>query len=100
MNKYLRYETTKDQPRSDWSSAEIIDNKLKDIVKSVNNRAGISQRKIGRHFHVYHSTISRNFPNRTSIRIRKRGTAPKMDSEDQGKRIVENSIVNCCLVVI
>ena len=51
----------------------------------MNNRSGISQRKIGRRFHVHHSTISRNFRKRTSIRIRKRRMAPKMDSENQEK---------------
>ena len=87
MNEYLSYGTTKDQRRS-ARPLKLFDKKLNDIVKSVNNRSGISQRKIGRRFHVHHSTISRNFRKRTSICMRKRRTAPKMDSEDQEKRIV------------
>ena len=87
LNEYLSYGTTKDQRRS-ARALKLFDKMLNDIVKSVNNRSGISQRKIGRHFHVHHSTISRNFRKRTSIRMRKRRTAPRMDSEDQEKRIV------------
>ncbi|CAM4797872.1 unnamed protein product [Rotaria magnacalcarata] len=68
-------------------AAEVIHQKLNDIVKSVNNRSGISQRKIGRRFHVHHSTISRNLRRRTSIRIRKRQTTPKMD-----KRLNEKNV--------
>ena len=89
MNKYLRYGTTKDQRRG-GRPLKLSDKKLNDIVKSVNNRSDISQLKIGRRFHVYHSTFSRNFRKRTSIRIRKRRTAPKMDSEDQEKRVKTN----------
>ena len=89
LNKYLRYGITKDQPRS-GRSLKLSNEKLNDIVKSVNNRSGISQRQIGRRFHVHHSTISRNLRRRTSICIRKRRTAPKMDSEDQEKRAKTN----------
>ena len=87
MNKYLRYGTTKDQCRS-AHPLKLSDKKLNVIVKSKNNRSDISQRQIGRCFHLHHSTISRNFRKRTSIRMRKRRTAPKMHSEDQEKRIV------------
>ncbi|CAF4685028.1 unnamed protein product, partial [Rotaria socialis] len=89
LNKYLRYGIARDQPRS-GRPLKLSNKKLNDIVKSVNNRSGISQRKIGRRFHVHHSTISRNLRRRTSIRIRKRQTAPKMDSEDQEKRAKTN----------
>ena len=89
LNKYLRYGTTEDQRRS-GRPLKLSDKKLNDIVKSVNNRSNISQRKIGRRFHVHHSTISCNFRKRTSTRIRKCRTAPKMDSEDQEKRAKTN----------
>ncbi|CAF3880862.1 unnamed protein product, partial [Adineta steineri] len=59
---------------------------LERIVKSVNNQCGISQRKIGRRFNVHQSTNSRNLRKRTSIVIRKRRTASKMDSEDEERR--------------
>ncbi|CAF2010649.1 unnamed protein product [Rotaria magnacalcarata] len=81
-NKYLRYGIARDQPRS-GRPLKLSNKKLNDIVKSVNNRSGISQRKIGRRFHVHHSTISRNLRRRTSIRIRKRQTAPKMDNDEE-----------------
>ena len=60
LNKYLRYGTTKDQTRS-GRPLKLSNKKLNDIVKSVNNRSGISQHKIRRRFHVHRSAISRNF---------------------------------------
>ena len=72
----------------------------------MNNQSSISERKIGRRFHVHHSTVSRNFLKRTSIRIRKRRTAPKKDSEDQEKRAQTNcgklyrkSLLGCDLIL-
>ena len=89
LNKYLKYGTTKDQPRS-GRPLKFSDKILKNIVKSVNNRSGVSQRKIGRRYHVHQSTVSRNLRKRTSIHIRKRQTASKMDSKDQEKRAKRN----------
>ena len=85
LNTYLSCETTKDQSRS-GRPLKLADKQLNNIVKSVNNRSRISQRKIGRRFHVRHSTLSRNFRKRTSIHIRKHRTAPKIDGKDQEKR--------------
>ena len=56
----------------------------------MNNRCGLSQRKLGRRFGVHHSTISRTLRKRTSVVIRKRRKAPKMNSEDQEKRARKN----------
>jgi IS30 family transposase len=56
----------------------------------VNNRCGLSQRKLGRRFKVHHSTISRTLRKRTSVVIRKRRKAPKMNSEDQENRARKN----------
>ena len=79
LNKYLKYGTTKDQPRS-GRPLKFSDKILKNIVKSVNNRSGVSQRKIGRRrYHVHQSTVSRKLRKRTSIHIRKRQTPSKMD---------------------
>jgi len=89
LNKYLKYGITKDRPRS-GRPLKLSDKKLKQIVKSVNNRTGVSQRELAKDSHVHHSTISRNLRKRTSIRIRKRRTAPKMDSQDQDKRAKKN----------
>lgn len=89
LNKFLKYGTTKDQPRS-GRPVKLSDKMMNGIIKSVNNRCGVSQRKIARRFHVHQSTVSRNLQRRTSIRIRKRRTAPKMDSEDQEKRAKKN----------
>ena len=38
---------------------KLPDKMLQDII-SVINRSDVSQRKIARHFHVHHSTISRD----------------------------------------
>ncbi|CAF5144496.1 unnamed protein product, partial [Rotaria sp. Silwood1] len=83
------YGITIDRPRS-GRPLKLSDKKLKQIVKSVNNRTGVSQRELAKDSHVHHSTISRNLRKRTSIRIRKRRTAPKMDSQDQEKRAKTN----------
>ena len=89
LKRYLTYNTTKDRVRS-GRPVKLCDKNLTDIVKSVNNRCGISQRKIGRRFNVHQSTISRNLRKRTSIVIRKRKTAPKMNNEEQEKRARQN----------
>jgi len=36
-----------------------------ELVESVNNRCGLSQREMGRKFRVHHTTISRNLRKRT-----------------------------------
>ena len=89
LNKYLKYGITNDQPRKGLP-VKLSNKTLEGIVKSVNNRCGISQRKIARRFKVHQSTVSHNLRKRTSILIRKRHTAPKMDSEDQEKRAKTN----------
>ena len=60
------------------------------LVKSVNNRCALSQRKLGRRFRVHQWTISCNLRQRTSVIIRKRKKAPKMDSEEQQRRARKN----------
>ena len=63
---------------------------LNNIVKSVNNRCGLSQRKIAPRFKVHYSTISRNLQRRTSIVIRKCRKAPKMNNEQKQVRALKN----------
>ena len=82
LKKYLQYGTTKDLSRS-GRSLKLSKKNLNNIVKSVNNRCGLSQRKTARRFKVHYSTISHNLQRRTSIVIRKRRKAPKMDNEQQ-----------------
>ena len=81
LKKHLLYEINHDRPRSGHPS-EFSDQNLKAIVRSVNDRCSVSQRKIARRFQVHQSTISRNLRRRTSVVIRKRSHAPKMDSKD------------------
>ena len=63
---------------------------MNNIVKPVNNRCGLSQRKIARQFKVHYSTISRIRQRRTSIVIRKRREVPKMNNEQQQVRTRKN----------
>ena len=89
LKEYLRYRTTKDLPRS-GRPVKLSTKDLNRLVKSVNNRCARSQRKLGRRFRVHQSTISRNLRQRTSVIIRKRKNAPKMDSEEQQRRARKN----------
>jgi len=75
LKKSLKYGIKNDQPRK-GRPVKLSNKTLEVIVKSVNNRCGISQRKIARRFKVHQSTVSRNLRKRTSILIRKRRTAP------------------------
>ena len=89
LKKYLRYETTKDLPRN-GRPVKLSTKDFNRLVKSVNNRCVRRQRKLGRRFRVHQSTISRNLLERTSVIIRKRKKAPKMDSEEQQRRARKN----------
>ena len=89
LKKYLRYGTTKDLSRS-GRPVKLSTKDFNRLVKSVNNRCVRSQRKLGRRFRVHQSTISRNLRHRTSVIIRKRKKAPKMDSEEQQRRARKN----------
>lgn len=89
LTKYLKCGITKDEPRT-GRPLKISNKKLNNLVKSINNRCGLSQRKMARRFRVHQSTISRNLKKRTSIVIRKRHKAPKMNTEKQEKRARKN----------
>ena len=89
LKKYLQYGTTKDLSLS-GRPLKLSKKNLNNIVKSINNRCGLSQRKIARRFKVHYSTISRNLQRRTLIVIRKRRKAPKMNNEQQQVRARKN----------
>ena len=89
LKKYLQYRTTKDLSRS-GRPLKLSKKNLNNIVKYVNNRCGLSQRQIARRFKVHYSTISRNLQRRTSIVIRKRRKASKMNNEQQQVRARKN----------
>ena len=52
-------------------------------VKRVNNKTGISQRRLARRFGVHQSTISRTLKNKTTVKIYTRKSAPKYRNENQ-----------------
>ena len=89
MKKYLQYGTTKDLSRN-GRPLKLSKKNLNNIVKSVNNRCGLSQRKIAPRIKMHYSTISRNLQRRTSIVIRKCRKAPKMNNEQQQVRARKN----------
>ena len=86
LKKYLQYGITKDVSRN-GRSLKLSKKNLNNIV---NNRCGLSQRQIARRFKAHYSTISRNLQRRTSIVIRKRRKAPKMNNEQQQVRARKN----------
>ena len=75
--KYLQYGITKSLSPSDHP-LKLSKKNLNNIVKSVNNRCGLSQCQIVRRFRLHYSTIPRELRRRTSIVIRKCSKAPKM----------------------
>ncbi|CAF3430258.1 unnamed protein product [Rotaria socialis] len=89
LNKYFKYGTTKDRRRT-GRPLKLTTEHIQNLVKSVNNRCGLSQRKMARRFQVHQSTISRNLRRRTAIVIRKRRKAPKMDNKEQENRARKN----------
>ena len=89
FKKYLLYGITKELSRS-GHPLKLSKNNLNNIVKSVNSRCGLSQRKIAQRFKVHYSTISCNLRRRTSIVRRKRRKAPKMDNKQQQVRAQKN----------
>ena len=105
LKKYLSHGTTKFLPRK-GRPFKINNKQLNGLVKTVNNKNGISQRQIARCFKVHQATISRKSRKRTSIVIRKRRKTPKMDSKDQEKRSRKNCgnlyrmILNGCDIML
>ncbi|CAF3473255.1 unnamed protein product [Rotaria socialis] len=89
LNKYFKYGTTKDRRRT-GRPLKLTTEHIQNLVKSVNNRCGLSQRKMARRFQVHQSTISRNLRRRTAVVIRKRRKAPKMDNKEQENRARKN----------
>jgi transposase len=85
LTKYAKHEQTSSLPKS-GRLTKISDKQLKMLVKAVNNKTGISQRRLGRRFDVAQSTISRILKKRTDVRILKRTTAPKYTNEEQQQR--------------
>ena len=85
IKKYSTYHRTNFLPKSDRPS-KTSDQQLKTLMKTVENKTRVSQRRLARRFAVNHSTISRVLKARTSVKILKRKTAPKYSNEDQQRR--------------
>ena len=77
--------TTKFLPKSGRPS-RLSNKDVQALVKSVNNKTGISQRRIARRFEVHQLTISRTLKNKTTVKIYTRKSAPKYRNENQTKR--------------
>ena len=89
LKKYLIYGTTKFLPCK-GRPVKINDRLLNELMSTINNKTGLSQRQIARRYNVHQSTISRTLRKRTSVVIRKRRKAPKMNSDNQGKTARKN----------
>ena len=105
LKKYLTYGTTKFLPRK-GRPVKINDRLLNELVSTTNNKTGLSQRQIARRYNVHQSTISRTLRKRTSVVIRKRRKAPKMNSDNQEKTARKNCgklyrmILNGCDIIL
>ena len=91
LTKYAEHKQTSFLSKS-GRPTKISNKQLKMLVKTVNNKTGISQRRLGRRFGVVQSTISRILKNRTNVRILKRTTAPKYTNDEQQRRVQLNSL--------
>lgn len=91
ISKYHKYNTTKFRPKC-GRRPKISDQQLRSLVKSVENRFGVSQRRLARRFKVSQSTISRTLKTRMSVRVYKRRSAPKYASTDQQHRAKMNCL--------
>lgn len=91
MKKYTTHLTTDFLPRSGRPS-KISSKRLKSLIHAVENKTGVSQRRLGRRFRVHQSTISRVLKTRTSVRVLKRQTAPKYSNDDQERRAQLNCL--------
>ena len=85
---------------------KINDRLLNELVSTISNKTGLSQRQIARRYNVHQSTISRTLRKRTSVLIRKRRKAPKMNSDNQEKTDRNNCaklyrmILNACDIIL
>jgi len=91
ITRYHKHNSTNYLPKT-GRPKKISDQELKTLVRLVDNKVGVSQRRLGRRFGVNQSTISRNLKKRTSVRVYKRRSAPKYISDDQQKRAKSNCL--------
>ena len=89
MKKYNVHKTTTVLSKS-GRPPKISDKEVQSLVKTVNNKTGISQCRLGRQFAVHQSTISRPLKKRTSVKIFTRRKAPKYRNENQKHRAQSN----------
>ena len=91
IKKYTTHLTTQFLPKPGRPS-KISEKQLKALVKAVDNKTGVSLRRLGRRFGVHYSTISRVLRSRTLVRVLKRKSAPKYSNADQENRARTNSL--------
>ena len=89
--KYRQRNSTNYLPK-DGRTKRISDQQLQTLVNLLDNKAGVSQCRLGRRFGVSQSKICRNLKKRTSIRIYKRRSASKYNNENQQQRAKSNCL--------
>ena len=67
LKKYSVHKTTTFLSKS-GRPLKISDKEVQSLVKTVNNKTGISQSRLGRRFGLHQSTISRTLKKRTSVK--------------------------------
>ena len=90
LKKHNVHKTTTFLSKSGRPS-KISDKEVQSLVKTVNNKTGIGQRRLERQFGVHQSTISRTLKKRTSVKIFTRRKAPKYRAETPKHRAQSNS---------
>jgi transposase len=90
LKKYKEY-AIKFLPKSGRPS-KIFVKEVKALVRSVTNKTGVSQRRLGRRFSVHQSTISRIIKDQTTIKIYKQKSGPKYTNDDQQRRAKSNCL--------
>ncbi|CAF1317344.1 unnamed protein product [Rotaria sordida] len=88
IKRYKKYKTTEDLLRS-GRPVKLNNNQVAGLVRKINNKAGVSQRRFAKHYNVSQATISRTINKRTNIRKYKREKASK-HSNDQQQRAQKN----------
>ena len=90
LKKYNVHKTTTFLSKS-GRPPKISEKEVQSLVKTVNNKTSVSQRRLGRQFGVHQSRISRTLMKRTSVRIFTRRKASKYRDENQKNRVQSNS---------
>ena len=105
LQRYKQFRMTKELPRFGYP-VKLSSRKLGDLVRKINNKSGISQRRHARLFMVAQSKISRNLKRRTKIlkyiNVQRCLNTQKINRSEH-KTLpgqLYRKISNCCFVIM